>query len=79
MARELLSVEGVPSESAAEARLAIPQSIQHVIARRLSHLSAGCDQMLMLASVIGREFAIDMLSRMADVSENELLDIPTRR
>jgi DNA-binding SARP family transcriptional activator len=71
----LLSVEGVPSESAGEARLAIPQTIRHVIARRLTHLSAECNRMLVLASVIGREFALDMLARMGGVSEEDLLDI----
>ena len=71
----LLSVEGFPSEAAAQARLAIPQSIRDVIARRLTHLSAECEQMLVLASVIGREFALDMLARMGGVSEDELLDI----
>jgi DNA-binding SARP family transcriptional activator len=71
----LLSVEGVPSESATEGRLAIPQSIRDVIARRLTHLSAECNRMLVLASVIGREFAIDMLARMAATSEDDLLDI----
>jgi AAA ATPase domain len=71
----LLSVEGVPAESAAAARLAIPQTIRDVIARRLTHLSAGCNRMLMLASVIGREFAVDTLARMGGLAENELLDI----
>jgi DNA-binding SARP family transcriptional activator len=71
----LLSVEGVPSEATTEARLAIPQSIRDVIARRLAHLSADCERMLVLASVIGREFALDMLARMGGVSEDELLDI----
>jgi AAA ATPase domain len=71
----LLSVEGVPTESAAEARLAIPQSIRDVIARRLTHLSPECRQMLVLAAVIGREFALDMLARMGGTSEDQLLDI----
>jgi predicted ATPase len=71
----LLSVEGVRSESAAGARLVIPQSIRDVIARRLTHLSPECNRMLVLASVIGREFALDMLARMGGVSEDELLDL----
>jgi DNA-binding SARP family transcriptional activator len=71
----LLSVEGVPSESGAEAQLAIPQSVRDVIARRLSHLSGECHRMLVLASVIGREFALEALARLGGVSENELLEI----
>jgi DNA-binding SARP family transcriptional activator len=71
----LLSVEGVPSESAAEVRLAIPQSVRDVIARRLSHLSEECNRVLVFASVLGREFALDALARLAGISEDELLDM----
>jgi DNA-binding SARP family transcriptional activator len=70
----LLSAEGVASRTAAEARLAVPQGIRDVIARRLTHLSDACDRMLVLASVIGREFDVDSLARMADVADDELLD-----
>ena len=71
----LLAVEGVGSESTAEARLAIPQSIRDVIARRLNHLSHECNRLLVLAAVIGREFALDALARLAGVSEDGLLDV----
>jgi DNA-binding SARP family transcriptional activator/tetratricopeptide (TPR) repeat protein len=71
----LLSTEGVTSGSAAEAHVAIPQSIRDVIVRRLAHLTSACEQMLVLASVIGREFALDALARMGDLSEDELLDL----
>jgi predicted ATPase len=69
----LLTAEG--SLAAAEpARLAIPQSVRDVIARRLGHLSGECNRVLVLASVLGREFGLDPLARMADVAEDELLD-----
>jgi DNA-binding SARP family transcriptional activator/tetratricopeptide (TPR) repeat protein len=71
----LLSVEGVRSESAADVRLAIPDSVRDVIARRLTHLSEECNRVLVLASVIGREIAIDALALVARVSEDELLDV----
>ena len=71
----LLAVEGVGSESTAEARLAIPQSIRDVIARRLTHLSNECNRLLVLAAVIGREFALDALARLAGVSEDGLLEV----
>jgi DNA-binding SARP family transcriptional activator/tetratricopeptide (TPR) repeat protein len=71
----LLAVEGVPAESVGEARLAIPQSVRDVIARRLSHLSEECNQILVLASVIGREFAVDALAHVGDVPEEKLLDL----
>jgi eukaryotic-like serine/threonine-protein kinase len=71
----LLSVEGARLESGAELRLAIPQSIRDVIARRLTHLSQECNRLLVLAAVLGREFALDALARMGDVSEEPLLDV----
>ena len=71
----LLAVEGVRSGSPAEVRLAIPQSVRDVIARRLTHLSGECNRVLVLASVLGREFALEALSRMGGVSEEELLDL----
>jgi DNA-binding SARP family transcriptional activator len=70
----LLSVEDVRSESTAELRLALPQSVRDVIARRLSHLSEECDRVLVLASVLGREFALTALARLGGVSEDVLLD-----
>jgi DNA-binding SARP family transcriptional activator len=71
----LLAVEGVRAESAGEVRLGIPQTVRDVIARRLDHLSEECRRMLLLASVIGREFDLAMLARMGDVSEDDLLDL----
>ena len=65
----LLSVEGVRSEG-----LFIPQSVRDVIARRLTHLSEECNRVLVLASVLGREFALAALGRLAGVSDDELLD-----
>ena len=70
----LLAVEGLRSKSAAEVRLAIPQSVRDVIARRLTHLSGECYWMLVLASVLGREFALDALARVSGLSADELLD-----
>jgi DNA-binding SARP family transcriptional activator/tetratricopeptide (TPR) repeat protein len=55
-------------------RLAIPQSIRDVIGRRLRHLSDESNRVLALACVLGREFGLDALSRVADVSEDELLE-----
>jgi eukaryotic-like serine/threonine-protein kinase len=70
----LLALEAGRSESTAEVQLAIPQSIRDVIARRLSHLSEECNRLLILASVLGREFALVALARLAGVPENELLE-----
>ena len=70
----LLALEGVVSESSAEVRLAIPQTVRDVIARRLTHLSPECNRLLVVASVLGREFGLDALARVNGVSEDELLD-----
>jgi tetratricopeptide (TPR) repeat protein len=71
----LLAVEGITAEATREVRLAIPQSVRDVIARRLSHLSEECNRMLVLASVVGREFAVDALARIGGIPEDELLDL----
>jgi eukaryotic-like serine/threonine-protein kinase len=60
----LLALEGVS---------AIPQSVRDVIAQRLKHLSDEANRVLVLASVLGREFDLTVLARVAAVSEDELL------
>jgi DNA-binding SARP family transcriptional activator len=71
----LLAVEGVHAEHGADVGLAIPQSVRDVIARRLTHLAEECNRLLVLASVLGREFALAPLARMSGVPEDELLDV----
>ena len=68
----LLAAEGRLAD--ADAALSIPQSVRDVIGRRLRHLSDEAYHVLVLASVLGREFALDALSGVAGVSEDELLD-----
>lgn len=70
----LLSVEGRHAERDTEVGIAIPQSVRDVISRRLSHLSDECNRILVLASVIGREFALVALARLASSSEDRLLE-----
>jgi tetratricopeptide (TPR) repeat protein len=59
---------------ALEGRIAIPESVKDVISRRLAHLGDECNRVLVLASVLGREFALDDLARLSAVDEAELLD-----
>jgi DNA-binding SARP family transcriptional activator len=59
----LLALEGLPPQASGMPGLAIPPTISDVISRRLAHLSPGCNQMLVQASVLGREFALDALER----------------
>src|SRR5919201_2143755 len=66
----LLALEGFTTGG----RITIPQSVREVIARRLAHLSDECNRTLVVASVLGREFALDSLARVSGVSEDELLE-----
>src|SRR6516164_6933078 len=53
----------------------IPEGITEAIGRRLNLLSAGCNEVLALASVIGRDFAWEVLLRVAaQLSEDMLLE-----
>ncbi len=49
--------------------MTIPEGLRDVIGKRLSLLSTDCNRLLSVASVIGREFALDILRRVANVSE----------
>ena len=70
----LLAVEGVRAESVGERRLAIPQSVREVIARRVTHLSEECNRVLVLAAVLGREFDHDALAQLSGGARDQLLD-----
>jgi tetratricopeptide (TPR) repeat protein len=71
----LLAQEGTLSSPAQLQRVSIPQSVREVIGRRLEHLSDSCRRILVLASVIGREFDLDTLSRISERSAEDLLDV----
>jgi class 3 adenylate cyclase len=53
----------------------LPVSIREVIGRRVSRLGAETQRVLSLASVVGRDFDVDVLVRIADVGEDAALDI----
>ena len=55
--------------------VAIPQTVRDVISRRLRRLSPDCNRLLVLGSVLGREFGVDVVAHMASLSEEELLDV----
>jgi len=52
--------------------MSIPEGLRDVIGRRLSSLSPECNRLLSIASVIGREFRLEVLQKVAGVSEDEL-------
>ena len=53
----------------------LTQSVRSVIARRLAQLSDGCRSVLLLASVLGREFTPGAVAHVAALSEVETLDL----
>jgi hypothetical protein len=50
----------------------VPEGLRDVIGRRLSHLDEKANQVLAAASVIGRDFRLDVLQKVAGLSEEDL-------
>ena len=50
--------------------MSIPEGLRDVIGKRLSLLSPECNQVLAVASVIGREFALETLKAVAGINED---------
>jgi len=56
-------------------QLALPDSVRMVIGARVGRLGKDAGSVLSVASVIGRDFDLDLLARTINTSEDELLDI----
>lgn len=71
----LLIEEGRLTASGSDAgpRVGMPRSVREVIGQRLKHLPPDCLDILRMASVLGREFSLDALSRLADLPFDEVL------
>ena len=54
--------------------LPIPQSVREVIRQRVARLAAECSRVLTIAAVIGREFDLGVLERVADLAGERLLE-----
>jgi tetratricopeptide (TPR) repeat protein len=54
--------------------MSIPEGLRDVIGKRLSLLSPECNQLLAVASVIGREFALETLKAVAGIEEDVFVD-----
>ena len=55
--------------------LALPDSVREVIGARVGRLGQDAERVLSLAAVIGRDFDLDLLSRAAERSEDDVLDV----
>jgi DNA-binding SARP family transcriptional activator len=56
-------------------RPAIPETVKEVIGRRLTRLSPDCGDVLAVASVVGREFPIELVERVARRSRADVLTL----
>lgn len=56
-------------------RVEIPPGIREVIASRVARLSEACQKLLALASVLGREFGIDVLQHLSTYPSETLYDV----
>jgi len=55
-----------------DAEAGIPEGLRDVVGKRLSRLSEKTNQVLSVAAVIGREFRLDVLQKVAGLPEEEL-------
>jgi AAA ATPase domain len=69
----LLAQEGRLTFLAPDTRLSIPSSVREVIERRLAGLSNACRDDLQMSSVVGREFELGLVARVAGRPEQEIL------
>jgi tetratricopeptide (TPR) repeat protein len=54
--------------------MSIPEGLRDVIGKRLSLISKPCNQLLSVASVIGRDFRLEVLKKVSGLSEEELFN-----
>ncbi len=57
------------------AELGLPQSVRDVVSRRIERLGDELCHILTVASVIGRTFDLELLTRLLDEGEDEILDV----
>ena len=62
-------------DPAATWSVGIPEGVREVVGRRLEHLTDACNDVLTLASILGREFDLDTLEIVSEHKGNRLLDL----
>lgn len=62
----------VPAD-AASIETEMPEGLRDVVGKRLSRLSPRTNEVLAIAAVIGREFRLDVLQHVADMSEEDVV------
>ena len=72
----MLEQEGELVSQPPDRDIGVPEGVREAIGRRLNRLSEQCGQVLTVASVVGREFGLDQLSRLVDdLPEDRLLEV----
>lgn len=66
--------EGGGEGAAGLSQLAVPDGVKDVIAQRVRRLGSQTNRLLVTASILGREFELDVLQRLSPLAEDELLD-----
>jgi tetratricopeptide (TPR) repeat protein len=51
----------------------LPQGVREVVGRRLNHLPDACNRALTVAAVVGREFRLEVLERVSDLTGDALV------
>jgi class 3 adenylate cyclase/tetratricopeptide (TPR) repeat protein len=69
--REAGTFVGAPDSIAS----ALPEGVREVIGRRLDRLSENCNEMLTIAAAMPGGFTIDVIGRVIDRREDEMLDL----
>jgi predicted ATPase len=64
---------GIPTVGAPMV-LALPQSVRDAVGRRLDSLSDGCNALLRLAAVLGRDFDAPLLARVGELTDAQVLE-----
>jgi DNA-binding SARP family transcriptional activator len=70
---QLLAAEG--RVEGADAHLTIPPGVRAVIGRRVARLSDPCNEMLVAASIMGRELGIDALTEVSGLGSKQLMEV----
>jgi class 3 adenylate cyclase/tetratricopeptide (TPR) repeat protein len=55
--------------------LGLPASVREVVAHRVARLGQDTERALSLASVVGRDFDLDVLSQLIEADEDQLIDV----
>ncbi len=68
----LMAAEGQLGEDGARRQVSIPQGVREVVGRRLDRLSEAANEVLRIAAVCGRDFHLEVLQHVCDLSATDV-------